>query len=697
MPEYLAPGVFIEEIPAKLKAIEGVSTSTAGMVGPAERGPVAGFPLPYDGTIDNFVVPDDPTPVLVTSFAEFTRQFGAPLPLPDVNENGYLARAVKGFFDNGGKRCFVARIVDNDAAGNPTATRSTIQLLQGTVLRLARRAPAGQNFVLLTSLRRVADGAAIEFRRRTDNSVIQSTTVSSYDTQLGQVNLGAAVALPAGEPPFLDPNSVYVRVAGVAPTANGPLLHARTAGAWSSRLTVVVASADRGPNPITATAAATDTLIQVQSAGSFYRGAIIEIDNGVARAYGEVRDILPGNQLVLAGAIGIAVTSLPDSFARVIEIDITVTDESSEEPAVETFKALTWNPRNETEVRRRHYATILNTRSRLVYAQPPGVDGLAGSEAADIDTQPTTANGFPMSPTTLGDDGASAPDADDYIGVDNGPGNRTGIQSLQDIEDIRIIAAPGRTEAEVHNALISQAERLRYRFAVLDGERDPAGGSVNAVLAHRNLYDTSFAAYYTPWVEVTEQGQRLQLPPSGHVVGVYARTDVERGVHKAPANEVVRGVVGLRSYITTGEQEVLNPRGVNCIRRFEGRGIRVWGARTLSSDPEFRYVNVRRVLIFLEASIDRGTQYVVFEPNDPGTWSRVVDSVGAFLHTQWRNGLLFGRKPEDAFFVRCDETTMSADDVQNGRLICLIGVSIVRPAEFVIFRIQQLTGFANQP
>jgi phage tail sheath protein FI len=158
----------------------------------------------------------------------------------------------------------------------------------------------------------------------------------------------------------------------------------------------------------------------------------------------------------------------------------------------------------------------------------------------------------------------------------------------------------------------------------------------------------------------------------------------------------VRGAVALRSYITTGEQEVLNPRGVNCIRRFEGRGIRVWGARTLSSDPEFRYVNVRRVLIFLEASIDRGTQYVVFEPNDPVTWSRVVDSVSAFLNTQWRNGVLFGRRPEDAFFVRCDETTMTADDIQAGRLICLIGVAIVRPAEFVIFRIQQITGFANE-
>jgi hypothetical protein len=433
----------------------------------------------------------------------------------------------------------------------------------------------------------------------------------------------------------------------------------------------------------------------VQSTGSFYRGAVVEITDGAQRAYNEVREILPGNRLLLASAVPFAVTNNPVHFVRVVEIDISIADESGAEPVVEIFRALTWNPRNEPEVRRRHYSTVINTNSRLVYAQPPGVGGLAGSESLppDLDSQPINANGFPTPPTAPGGDG-NDPDDDDYIGVDIGPGGRTAIQALQDIEDIRIIAAPGRFAAVVHNALITQCERMRYRFAVLDP--DPEHEAVNEILVDRNLYDTSFAAFYVPWLEVIESGQRLLLPPAGHVVGVYARTDVERGVHKAPANEVVRGTVGLQTYITTGEQEVLNPRGVNCIRRFEGRGIRVWGARTLSSDPEFRYVNVRRVLIFLEASIDRGTQYVVFEPNAPETWSRVVDSVSAFLHTQWRNGVLFGRKPEDAFFVRCDETTMTADDIQNGRLICLIGVAIVRPAEFVIFRIQQITGFANQ-
>ena len=398
--------------------------------------------------------------------------------------------------------------------------------------------------------------------------------------------------------------------------------------------------------------------------------------------------------------IGTAVTTPgpPTPFARVVEIDVTVQDESGSTPLLETYRALTWNPNPLPAVRRRHYATVINARSSLIYIRPSNVDAPAPepAETADIATQPMTFNGFPVdaeSTGTVGLDG-NQPGDGDYVGRNDGPGARTGIESLQDVEDARILAAPGRTGQTVQNALITQCERLRYRFAVLDGERDV--NTVTGILAHRNRYDSSYAAYYTPWLEVTENEQRLLVPPSGHVVGIYARTDVDRGVHKAPANAVVRGITGLALCITTGEQEILNPRHVNAIRLFEGRGTRVWGARTLSSDPEFRYVNVRRFLIFLEASLDRGTQFVVFEPNAPETWQRVVNSVTAFLHTQWRSGALFGRTPEQAFFVRCDETTMSVDDIQNGRLICEIGVAIVRPAEFVIFRIEQITGFGEE-
>ena len=694
MPEYLAPGVFIEEVPARLKAIEGVSTSTAAFVGPAERGPVPGFDLPFDGEADNYVVPRDAAPRLVTSLADFVRTFGDPLPMPDVNHNGYLSRAVKAFFENGGKRCYVARIVNVDGTGDPTATASTLRLSQGVALRLAVRAAAGQPVARLTSLRGVADGNTIEFRDRAGTS-IQTLTVGSYNTQTGAVTFTGNLGQD------LEPGQHAGIPAGFDPVNDGAQVYARTPGSWSERVKVTVTNADRGPVEITAAAATTADQIEVQSTGSFYRGAIVEIDTGAARAYGEVVDILPGRRLQLAAPIGVTVpapTTPASAFARVIEIDITVQDESGSTPVLESFRALSWNPNPLPSIRSRHYATVINSRSRLIYIRPPNIDppGVETPEAADIATQPMTSTGFSVdaaSSGTPGDDGDVAADAD-YVGTDGGPGARTGIQSLQDIEDIRIIAAPGRTAQVVQNALISQCERMRYRFAVLDGERDLT--TVTDMLAHRNSYDSSYAAYYTPWLEVTEGDQRFLVPPSGYVSGIYARTDVERGVHKAPANEVVRGITGLGIAITTGEQEILNPRGVNAIRAFEGRGRRVWGARTLSSDPEFRYVNVRRFLIFLEASLDRGTQWAVFEPNAPETWQRVTNSVTAFLHTQWRNGALFGRTPEQAFFVRCDESTMSVDDVQNGRLICEIGVAIVRPAEFVIFRIEQITGFGDE-
>jgi phage tail sheath protein FI len=180
------------------------------------------------------------------------------------------------------------------------------------------------------------------------------------------------------------------------------------------------------------------------------------------------------------------------------------------------------------------------------------------------------------------------------------------------------------------------------------------------------------------------------------MLGIYARTDAERGVFKAPANEIVRGALDVRFEISEGTQDVLNPLGVNAIRVFPTRGIRVWGARTLSSNGLWKYVSVRRLFIFLERSIYEGTQWVVFEPNDDKLWARVKDTIRLFLRSQWRGGALFGRTEEEAFFITCDRTTMSQDDILNGRLICEIGIAPVRPAEFVIFRIFQNTAEAQR-
>jgi phage tail sheath protein FI len=246
----------------------------------------------------------------------------------------------------------------------------------------------------------------------------------------------------------------------------------------------------------------------------------------------------------------------------------------------------------------------------------------------------------------------------------------------------------------VNKAVITHCEKLRFRFAVVDPER-----SVNiADFQPRSaVQDTQFAALYYPWIAISDPltGARKVVPPGGHVLGVYARTDSERGVFKAPANEILRGVLDLTADIDDGMQDNLNPRGVNAIRKFAERGIRIWGARTLTSDALWKYVSVRRLFIFLERSIYEGTQWVVFEPNDDRLWARVVDTIRLFLRTQWRLGALFGRTEEEAFFITCDRTTMTQDDILNGRLICEIGIAPVRPAEFVIFRIFQHTAEAQ--
>ena len=238
---------------------------------------------------------------------------------------------------------------------------------------------------------------------------------------------------------------------------------------------------------------------------------------------------------------------------------------------------------------------------------------------------------------------------------------------------------------------------MNDRFAVLDSEEK---ADLDEIQTQRNFYDSKYAALYYPWLRVFDplSKKRTNVPPSGYVCGIYARSDTERGVHKAPANEVVRGALGLEEFngtkriITKGQQDILNPKGVNCIRVFRGRGIRVWGARTISSDSLWKYVNVRRLFLFLEESIEDGTQWVVFEPNDQKLWARVRQTITQFLTRVWKDGALMGTTPEEAFFVKCDRTTMTQDDIDNGRLIVMIGVAPVKPAEFVIFKIAQWAG-----
>jgi hypothetical protein len=311
-----------------------------------------------------------------------------------------------------------------------------------------------------------------------------------------------------------------------------------------------------------------------------------------------------------------------------------------------------------------------------------------------------------------GNDG-DMPDHNDLAGadadVDHADIKATGLAALGEIDDIAIIALPdGGTLSttdlcgQAADRVISHCERYRYRIGVIDA---PVNSSMTDIRNFRGRFDSKYAALYHPWIEIFDpteraaQGappKRLLLPPSGFVTGIYARSDIERGVHKAPANEVVRGLTKFESNINKARQDVLNPEGINALRFFEGRGNRVWGARTISSDPEWKYVNVRRLFIYIEHSLDKGTQWAVFEPNNSRLWANIRETVENFLLVLWKDGALLGDKPSDAYFVRCDRTTMTQNDLDNGRLICLVGVAPVKPAEFVIFRVGQWTADAKQ-
>jgi phage tail sheath protein FI len=292
---------------------------------------------------------------------------------------------------------------------------------------------------------------------------------------------------------------------------------------------------------------------------------------------------------------------------------------------------------------------------------------------------------------------------DEYVGK---PADRTGFAGLEAIDQVTMLCVPdlmaayqkGMIDPEglqaVQLAMIAHCELMGDRVAILDAPPGLNAQQVQEWRVQKAGYDSKYATLYWPWVKVFDplSGKAALVPPSGHMAGVWARNDDTRGVHKAPANEVVRGAISLEINITKGEHDQLNPVGINCIRSFPGRGIRVWGARTLSSDPAWRYVNVRRLFNYLEESILEGTQWVVFEPNDMDLWERVKRTINSFLVRVWRDGALFGATPSEAFYVKCDAENNPSETIDAGQLFIDIGVAPVKPAEFVVFRIAQFSG-----
>ncbi|MFD3649280.1 phage tail sheath family protein [Streptomyces cyaneofuscatus] len=384
------------------------------------------------------------------------------------------------------------------------------------------------------------------------------------------------------------------------------------------------------------------------------------------------------------------------------DLSVEIADPEGENPPEDRFKLLVRQAGKVVETydvsTRKNVKGYLVTQARdsklVQVTEQPGT-AQSRPEKQTVALAPAPASGTPGS-------GVARLDASEYVGD---AAARTGFGGLESIDEITMVAVPdlmsayqrGEIDAEgvktVQLAVISHCEQMGDRVAVLD---TPPGMNAQQVRNWRNEeagYDSRYATLYYPWVKVFDPaaGRNSLVPPSGHVAGVWARSDGERGVHKAPANEVIRGAVDLEIRLSKGEQDLLNPIGVNCVRAFPGRGIRIWGARTLSSDPAWRYLNVRRLFNYLEESILIGTQWVVFEPNDDRLWSSIRRNVTAFLTEEWRRGALFGRTAEEAFYVRCDRSNNPQESIDLGQVVCEIGVAPVKPAEFVVFRLAQFS------
>ncbi|MFD8009282.1 phage tail sheath subtilisin-like domain-containing protein [Streptomyces sp. NPDC058955] len=384
-------------------------------------------------------------------------------------------------------------------------------------------------------------------------------------------------------------------------------------------------------------------------------------------------------------------------------ITVEVADVEGDDPPSDAFRLIVRRNGKEAETypsvttkrSKENVATRVNAASALIEISEPGTG------AAPARPEPQTVTLAPALPAPA-NGGATALTPEVYVGDAD---RRSGLGGLEAVEDVTTVAVPDLMSAyergligldgviAVQQGLIAHCELMGDRVAVLDPPPGLGPQEVAAWRSERAGYDSKYAALYYPWIDVADPstGRITPVPPSGHIAGVWARNDDQRGVHKAPANEVVRGAVALRTQLTKGEHDRLNPIGVNCIRAFPGRGIRVWGARTLSSDPSWRYLNVRRLFNYLEESILAGTQWVVFEPNDDALWARIRRTVAAFLVNEWRKGALFGLNPEEAFYVKCDRETNPPESVDSGHVVCEIGVAPVRPAEFVVFRLSQLT------
>jgi phage tail sheath protein FI len=679
MPEYLAPGVYVEETSFRSKSIEGVSTTTTGFIGPARYGPI------------------DIEPDVITSLGQFERTYGDRQQLIFTSSDGtrtvmhnYLWHAARGFFEEGGKRLYVVRVfnpinkdTDDGFADAWLAQGTTPDVEPGDsakpdAIRVRARFPgaAGQMRVRLTArigqniLGGVPDASQPNGIRRKVGPLLNGDLVWISDI------INSPLASPP-DPAAIEPGQYYIAESVSDPVTQeidwrfrGPLNSGYTPASTASLPLSGLIPRDK-PSESDKIRIVTLT-VTVMNTGESDLPPLV-YDN-LAFYRGHKRAGEPDS---IFDKFAAKPSSLAQARRIPIVIDLGSTPARSPNPAVPT-----------------RIGDALEVL-RILFARNPGL-----VNALDSNTSTDAQRSIDLT-LTGGNDGMR-PEAGQYEGTANDTDPfKTGLKSFEDIEDVSIIAAPGSTfgyengyrsnGAAITNLLISHAERMRYRIAVLDSGDNQTIADVRAM---RSRIDSKYAAFYFPWIKVLDPvtRQEIVLPPSGFVSGIYARNDILRAVYKAPANEVVNSALGFEQTLNKAQQEVLNPEGINCFRFFEGRGNRLWGARTASSDPEWKYVNLRRYFAYLERSIDKGTQWAVFEPNGEALWANVRTTIQDFLLNEFQMGALLGDKPEKAYFVRCDRSTMTQNDLDNGRLVCLIGVAPLKPAEFVIFRIGQWTG-----
>lgn len=464
------------------------------------------------------------------------------------------------------------------------------------------------------------------------------------------------------------------------------VIYAQNPGAWGNKISIKIVPASKAKTQILEIIkTSNDTKYRVKNANGFLAGDIVVFDDKKTKVYNRITSV-DGNILTFEqdfeeNVVDTAI--LPKKVISTCEVDVEVKYDTM----VEVYEGCSLN------VSSPNFINQKMASSELVMAEAKVSDELISPYKLISGND----DGEFLISLFGGKNGTKeALSSSDYIGEDKGPGERTGIQAFIDNNEVNIMTVPGITDPQVELTLVAHCENTTSRFAILDVPRNKK--SVTDVMNHRNMFDSDFAAMYHPWVKVVDPLTKntIAIPPSGSVAGIYARTDNTRGVHKAPANEIVSACVGLDCNYTAGEQDLLNPKGVNLIRSFPGQGIRVWGARTLSSNALWKYVNVRRLFIYIEETIKASTNWIVFEPNNQLLWLRTRRTIEIFLSDVWKSGALAGTTESEAFFVNIGPETMTQSDIDAGRLICVIGIAPVKPAEFVIFRITQKTAGAAE-